>query len=73
METELAILEVSRWSREIRANAIRVVARDRGSAMWGLPFLVQPKSWPSFYQEARRTRSTVAYAVVKNGEYEDIL
>lgn len=73
MVTEDAVLTVSLWERELRANAIKVVARSRGSFEWGLPFLVQPQSWPAFYREARRRRSEVEYAVDRGGTLVSVL
>lgn len=73
MVTEDALLTASLWQRELRANAIKVVARDRGSLVWGLPFLVQPKSWKAFRRQARETRQRVEYARVVGDEMVKVL
>lgn len=73
MTSEDAILEVSRWERELRANAIKVSTRERGSAIWGIPFIVQPKSWQALRRQARQMRNRFEYARVVGSEYVSVL
>lgn len=52
---------------------ILIAYRLRGSPMWSHHFRVRAREWKSLYRQARMYRTTMAYAVVKNGEYTDLL
>ncbi len=73
MTTDDALLTASLWQRS-PSTGVRIAWRRRGASVWtGLPFIVQPRSWPAFYRQARRTRGEYEYARVSAGEYVDVL
>lgn len=52
---------------------ILIAYRRRGAHVWSHHFRVRACEWKSLYRQARLYRTTMAYAVVKGGEYTDLL
>lgn len=52
---------------------ILVAYRRRGSPVYSHHFRVEPRQWAAFYRHARTYRSTMEYALVRRGEYREVL
>jgi len=52
---------------------ILVAYRHRGSPMWSHHFRVRALDWRAFYRHVRACRQTMDYAIVRRGEYREVL